>query len=640
MPRVLQSRFAYVMEGSHLLSIYDRLKIALEAHSFFTAPLDFSKTTDIFLYQKLGESGGFSLIKSSLENPENQMTLLPSRVKFGGMPVSISPDDKYILAGNDPDGSEKSYLCRFITSKSVEQTDDTQETVFSKIKPHRILWFSWSPDGKNIICNGSYENDYHVSKINNNLNAAPEPALDDDCFARLVPFWVEWGYPNLAFVQGASPAGFQEGVLVVFNPITTEVLSEIPTLPPTPGGFFQKWNPKKPLVPLLQPTGDFGKLSLYDAEIGELREILQPEGELAQCIWSPDGNNLYQQAMRDGRSTVHEIDINENSIRMLDLPVGTNTPYYVRDSKGERILIYTHSDAAMPIELWTHNLQTGLNAKLTCWHPDQIGTEEFPVVQSQSIYYKSSFDETQIHGFLLLPSEPPPKGGYPCLAWIHGGPTSHISDDFLGIMQIFTQEGFAIFAPNFRGSTGYGTAFMKSLFQELGRADLQDVSSGMDYVINNFDINPMRVGITGGSYGGYMTLAALAFQPHRWAAGYANVPIADWTYMADHSDAFYTEVAKMLWGDPEENRALMLERSPISKVDDIKAPLGITVASNDSRTPFPPVLEFANRLYARDHPLELHVKPESGHMTIRTDETIRELAGRVDFFKTHLRAKK
>jgi len=631
-------KFVHGMERINMLSIYERLKIALEANSFFNAPLDFSKNGDIFLYQKLGESGGFSVVKSSLENPQNQMMLLPSNVKFIGMPVSLSPDDKYILAGNDPDGSEKSYLCRFDASKGVEQKDNTQDMVFSKIKPHRILWFSWSPDGKNILYDGSYESDHHVSRITNNLNAEPESALDDDSISRLVPLFTEWGFSNLAFIQGARPGGFQEGVIIVFNPMTTEIISEIPTLPPN--WFFQKWNPKKPLVPLLQPTGDFGRLSLYNTDSGEMREIMQPEGELAQCIWSPDGSNLYQQAMKDGRSTVHEIDIDENSIRMLDLPVGTNTPYHIRDLNGDRILYYTHSDAAMPVELWTHNLQTSRNTKLTNWQRNMIGNEEFPVVRSNSIYYKSSFDETKIHGFLLIPSESPPAGGYPCLAWIHGGPTSHFSDDFFGIMQVFAQEGFAIFAPNFRGSTGYGTAFMKSLFQELGRADLQDISSGVDYIVKNFDINPERVGITGGSYGGYMTLAALAFQPDRWAAGYATVPVADWTYMADHSDALYKEFVEEMWGNLEENRALMLERSPISKVDNIKAPLAIIVASNDSRTPFPPVLEFANRLYARDHPLELHVRPDSGHMTIRTDETIREFAGRIDFFKTHLGVKK
>ena len=104
---------------------------------------------------------------------------------------------------------------------------------------------------------------------------------------------------------------------------------------------------------------------------------------------------------------------------------------------------------------------------------------------------------------------------------------SHIEDDFSGVWQVFTQEGFAIFAPNYRGSTGYGLAFTKSLLQEAGRADLQDVSSGIDYIVENFDINPKKIGITGGSYGGYMTLAALAFQPDRWSAGYsckAGVP--------------------------------------------------------------------------------------------------------------------
>ncbi|TFH03056.1 MAG: S9 family peptidase, partial [Candidatus Thorarchaeota archaeon] len=531
-------------------------------------------------------------------------------------------------------GTEKSYLCRFNVTKGIEESSNIQEMVFSEIKPHRLHYFSWSPDGKSVLYDGTNETGFHVSRIANDLHASPELALTDKYLANVVPYIVEWGPQDLAFMQGARLGGWQEGILTVFNPLTTEVLTEIATLPPYL--FFQKWNPKWPIVPLLQPDGDFGKLSIYNVGSGELREISQPEGELAACVWSPDGNILYQQAVKDGRSIVHEIGLDENSIRMLDLPVGSNTPYHIRDWKGQRVLFYTHSDAALPIELWIHNLETGLNEKLTHWQSETIGTQDFPVVQSKSINYKSSFDGTIIHGFLLLPSHSPPAGGYPCIAWIHGGPASHISDDFSGILQVFTQEGFAIFTPNFRGSTGYGLAFNKLLFQEAGRADLQDVSSGVDYIIKNFKINPMRVGITGGSYGGYMTLAALAFQPDRWAAGSALVPIADWTYMADYSDALFKDFIEELWGDPNENRALMLERSPISKVDDVKAPLAITVASNDSRTPFPPVLEFANRLYARHHHLELHVKPQSGHLTIRKDETIRDFAGRVDFFKIHL----
>ncbi|MFW9956418.1 MAG: S9 family peptidase [Candidatus Thorarchaeota archaeon] len=617
-----------------MLSVYERLRIALEASSIYTAPHDFSKNGDIFLYRSLVESEGLSLIRSSLSNPRDQMTLLPSNVKFFGLPVLLSPDDKYILAGNDPDGSENFYLCRFKVSEGVEKSHNLQENIFSEIAPHRIHYFCWSPDGKNILYDGTHETGFHVSRIANDLNAKPESALADESIAKFAPLIVDWGQQDLAFVQGAQD-GWQKGILVVFNPHTAEVLSEIPTLPPNQW-FFQRWNPKRPIIPLLQPNNNFGILSLYDVGSGEFREIPQPEGELASCIWGPDGNNLYQTAMKDGRSAVYKIDIDKNSIQDLNLPIGTNMPYHARDWNGDRVLFYTHSDAAMPVELWTHNLETGVNEKLTQWQSETIGTDDFPVVQSKSIHYKSSFDGTTIHGFLLLPSTPPPPEGYPCLAWIHGGPTSHFSDDFLGMQQVFVQEGFAVFAPNYRGSTGYGLAFTQLLFQEPGRGDLQDVSSGVDHLVKNFEINPKRVGITGTSYGGYMTLAALAFQPDRWAAGFSLAPVSDWTYEADYGDALFKEANRVLWGDPEENRALMLERSPISSVDNIKAPLAIIVASNDSRTFFPPVLEFSNKLYERNHPLEFHVKPQSGHITIRTDETIRELAGGIDFFKTHL----
>ncbi|MHA1936458.1 MAG: prolyl oligopeptidase family serine peptidase, partial [Candidatus Thorarchaeota archaeon] len=489
------------------------------------------------------------------------------------------------------------------------------------------------PDGKNILYSGSHEKNYHISKIANDVKAKPEIILDNIHGV----LWSEWGHPNLAFVQGAHPGGMQEGLLTIFNPITTEVHSEIPTM--ISFWFLQKWNPKRPLVPLLQPSGNFGKLSLYNAESGELREIPQPDGEIAQSIWSSDGEKLFQRSMIDGRSVVHEIDIDENSFRMVDLPVGNITPYYVREWKGKQILFFVHTDAGMPNELWSHNLETGLNEKLTQWQSGIIGTEAFPVVASKSLTYKSSFDRKSIHGFLLLPSDSPPAEGYPCIAYIHGGPVSHISDEFRGWFQVLAQEGFAVFAPNFRGSTGYGEAFMKSLFQEAGRADLQDVSSGVDYVVENFDVNPRRVGICGGSYGGFMTLAALAFQPDRWAAGYASAPIADWTYLHTHHDALFKEFTEYMWGDPKEHQALMLERSPISRVDDVKAPLGISQTANDSRTPLAPVLEFANKLLARNHTLELHITPNAGHLSINKNELIRELAGRISFFKTYLDSK-
>ncbi len=616
-----------------LLSIYERLKIAFEASAFDTRPLDFSKKDDFFLLQTLDEIEGNSLLRSSLTDPLKQETLLPGSSKFYGQLAVLSPDERQILTAIDPDGSELLHLCLLDTLPSVKETEDMQGRIFTEIKPHRILWFSWSPDGKNILYAGSREKNCHVSRIANDVKATPEVVLDDIHGV----LWSEWGHPKFAFVQGARPGGMRDGLLTVFNPTSAEVLSEISTL--ISFWFFQKWNPERPLVPLLQPSGDFGKLSLYNAESGELREIPQPDGEIAQCIWSQDGEKLFQRSMREGRSVVHEINIDENSLRMLDLPVGTNTPYYAREWNGKQTLFFAHSDAVAANELWVHNLETGLNEKLTQWRSAAIGTEDFPVVESKSITYKSLFDGTTIHGFLFLPSESPPPGGYPCLAYIHGGPMYHYSDEFNGIFQVFTQEGFAIFAPNFRGSTGYGPAFMKSLFQEAGRADLQDVSSGVDHVVENFDINPKRVGITGASYGGFMTLAALAFQPERWVAGYASVPVADWTYMADHGDAIYKEFIEYMWGDVEKNRPLMLERSPISKVDDVRAPLGISQGANDSRTPFPPVLEFANRLYARSHTLELHITPDSGHLTIRKDEIIRDYAGRVAFLKTHLTSK-
>ncbi len=261
--RTTKQIYAGLWRNITLLSIYERLKIAFEASAFFTMPLDFSKKDDFFLLQTLDETEGNSLLKSSLTDPLKQEILLPGSSKFYGQLAILSPDEKRILAAIDPNGSEMLHLCLLDTLPRVKETEDLQRRTFTEIEPHRILWFSWSPDGKNILYTGSHEKNYHVSRIANDVKAKPEVVLDDIHGV----LWSEWGHPNFAFVQGASPGGMQEGLLTVFNPTSAEVLSEISTL--ISFWFLQKWNPAKPLVPLLQPSGDFGKLSLYNAESGE-----------------------------------------------------------------------------------------------------------------------------------------------------------------------------------------------------------------------------------------------------------------------------------------------------------------------------------------------------------------------------------
>ncbi len=610
-----------------MLPLYKRLEFTLKSNLFILMPHDISDKGEVFVHRAFSETGGVSLYHSKISSPQERVLTIPEGL--ASYEAQLSSDDEWTLTAVDYDGSEKHQLCRVPTT-GVKTIDDVKKHTFKKIEPQRMIYYVWSPDDDRVLFAGSTDKVQHVSIIDNNLDAEPELVLKEVFGAG----FIGWTHPDFAYLLGSRPGGVQEGLMTIFNPNTKEVIAEQDSL--VSFWFWPQWQHQEPIIPILVPKGTYGDLSIFNAKTMELTTLQQPEGEITFCHWSLDGKKLYVGATKDGRSTVSVINIDSGEMSHVELAIGTNYPLKIRKWNGAETLFFTHTSSAEPIDLWTYDLEEKTEERLTNWSDPLIGTEAFPVVASQSVYYPSSYDGLRIHGFLLLPSSPPPEEGYPLIMWIHGGPISHISDDFYALFQIFTQEGFAVFAPNFRGSTGYGEEFMKALFQKAGEADLEDVSSGADHIIKNFPVNPKKVGIGGGSYGGFMTLAALAFQPDRWAAGYAVVPIADWTYLLDHGDAKFKEFVEYMWGDPVKNRDLMLKLSPISKVDDVKAPLAIFQAANDSRTPLPPVLEFANRLYARNHDLSLIIEPIAGHVSLDKYSTVRNLAARVHFFKQKL----
>ncbi|MHA1928456.1 MAG: alpha/beta hydrolase family protein [Candidatus Thorarchaeota archaeon] len=540
-----------------------------------------------------------------------------------------------MLIGIDFDGSDNHTLCR-VETKGIETVDELKERAFTEIEHHRLLDYVWSPKDNAILFAGSKQDKSHVSYIENDFTSKPKVILNDVNLNVDGSRYFGWKYPDMAFILCYRDKELKEALVKIFNPTNGKLIVDLDTL--VSFDFIPEWHPSKPILPYLKPEGEYGKLTLYNVESEKHTELHQPEGEITSILWNLDGGSIFISAVKDGRTTISSIDIAHNEVQQLSVMVGTNYTLCVKEWKGVETLIYAHADVTRTGDLWGYNVQDGSNTKISNWQDPVIGSDEFPVVPAVSIKYPSSYDDLTIHGFFFKPQTPPPPEGYPLVMVVHSGPRMNFPDRFYTWFQILVHEGFAVFAPNYRGSTGYGKEFMKASFQEAGRADLEDISSGVDYIIDHYPVNPKKIGIDGGSYGGYMTLAALAFQPNRWAAGIAMSPIVDWVYMHENSDTVFRQNIESMWGNPEENRDLMIERSPISKVDDVKAPLRICIGTNDSVTPLQPVLEFANKLYARKHDLTLNIESGSGHASV-SNSMIRNFIANVHFFKRVLQEK-
>ncbi len=203
---------------------------------------------------------------------------------------------------------------------------------------------------------------------------------------------------------------------------------------------------------------------------------------------------------------------------------------------------------------------------------------------SQLVTYKS-FDGRLISAFVWIPFNLKRDGTAAAVVMPHGGPTGQTLDTFNSRAMLLASRGFVVIAPNVRGSTGYGMEFQKANYQDLGGADLKDEIAGVDFLKATGFIDTKKVGIWGGSYGGFMTLMAIGKTPAVWSAAVDEYGILNWYTMLQHEDPQLQEYEKSLLGDPEKDRAVYEATSPLKYIRDERAPLLVLQGERDIRVP-------------------------------------------------------
>jgi dipeptidyl aminopeptidase/acylaminoacyl peptidase len=236
------------------------------------------------------------------------------------------------------------------------------------------------------------------------------------------------------------------------------------------------------------------------------------------------------------------------------------------------------------------------------------------LVDMKPISFKSR-DGLTIHGYLSLPKGVAPKE-LPTVLVVHGGPWARDDWGYDPEVQFLANRGFAVLQINFRGSTGYGKDFLHAGDKEWGGKMLNDLVDGVNWIVGQGIADKKRVGIYGGSYGGYATLSALAFQPDVFACGVDYVGISNLLtfmktippYWETFRDVMYRRV-----GNPETDEALLRARSPLFSADKIKAPLFIAQGYNDPRVNHAEAEQIVAALKKNGHPVEYMVKKDEGH---------------------------
>lgn len=232
------------------------------------------------------------------------------------------------------------------------------------------------------------------------------------------------------------------------------------------------------------------------------------------------------------------------------------------------------------------------------------------------VKYKSS-DGLEIPAYLTLPKGVPAKN-LPVLLIPHGGPWARDVWGFNPLAQFFANRGYAVLMPNFRGSTGYGKKFLDAGNKEWGTKMQDDVTWGAKYLVAEGIADPKRIGILGGSYGGYATLAGVTFTPDVYAAAVDIVGPSNLITLLESIPPYWEPIRKIFYermGDPNtpEGKALLTKRSPLTQADKIKTPLLVVQGANDPRVNKREADQIVIALRDRGYPVEYLLAPDEGH---------------------------
>ena len=629
------------------------------------------------LLMLLGCSGAFGQL------PE----LIDREVFFGDPEISggqLSPDGQYISFLKPYQGT------RNIWVKGVDESfEEARPVTADTLRP--IRGYFWSRDGQYLLYvqdKGGNEN-FHVYAVNPSGEAAadgvPEARdLTDRDSTRAVIYAVPESDPNLMYVglNDRDPAWFDlyalnisNGELKLLRENTERITGwefdlddqlRLATRSAPDGstevlrvddqgftkvyacGIFETCYPVRfhkdgEEVYMVTNQGDdtnLTQLVLFNPQ-SEAVEVVEkdPEGEVdfGSALFSDVTDELIlttytdEKTRRYWKDTAFEKDYAflQQQFPGKEISLQSNT----KDEKEWLISIYSDTD---PGATYYFNRDTKEVALQYRPRPD-MPTED--LAEMKTVRYPSS-DGREIPAYLTLPKGVEAKN-LPMIVFPHGGPWARDDWGYSSYAQFLANRGYAVLQPNFRGSVGYGKDFLNAGNNEWGQKMQDDITWGVKYLVGEGIADAARVGIMGGSYGGYATLAGLAFTPDVYAAGVSIVGPSNLITLLNSIPPYWESIYKLFterMGDPEtpEGKAQLERQSPLNSADKIKTPLLVVQGANDPRVKQAESDQIVVALRERGFPVEYLVAPDEGHGFARPVNNMAMLARTEEFLAKHL----
>jgi dipeptidyl aminopeptidase/acylaminoacyl peptidase len=558
----------------------------------------------------------------------------PTQRTFDDEPVSFvtaSPERPEFVFGMDEGGNERVQLHRLDADGTVTDLTATPEA------KHR--WGGWSHGGERFAF-ASNRRDESVFDVyvqdRDGTGGAAELVYEGDGWLSVGG----WSPGDDRLVVTEAHSSFDQDVYVL------DIGSgDLRHLTPHDGNvryLSSVWGPEGEALYLVTDDGrDTLALARLDVGTGQLDTVVDGgewnvdgvalDGESRLLVYSRnvDGYTELTAGRLAGALTVE-------TFPALDLPGGVAGGVGFEPG-GDRFVL-SASGRTTNTNVYLVDVETlrrdGEGATTRWTHASTAGIPAATFVEPELVRYES-FDGREIPAFLSVPAGAG-GGETPAIVDVHGGPESQRRPSFSGLVQYFLSRGYAVFEPNVRGSTGYGKAYTHLDDVERRMDAVRDVKAGVDWLANRPEIDPGRIAAKGGSYGGFVVLAALTEFPDRWAAGVDSVGIANFVTFLENTGPWRRELREAEYGSLAEDRAFLEEISPINNIERIEAPLFVLHGANDPRVPVGEAEQIAERAREQGVPVEKLVFEDEGHGISKLENRIEAYTRVVDFLDEYV----
>lgn len=569
-------------------------------------------------------SGVFNVYAMPVDGSKStQLTTSEKNAAFG---ISYFPNDERILFSQDGGGDELNHV--YVQNLDGSVTDLTPG---EKLK---AMFAGWSQDGAKfwVLSNERDPKNFDVYQY------------DTKSLERNLVFKNESGYQPSAISGDGKWLALTKSVSNADSNIYLVDLSSKQANPKlitehqgdVQHGVYGFTADNKLLSFSTNEFGEFVQAWNYNLVTAKRSLLAKDDWDVSFVSNSPSGLYRVVGVNADARTKVTLLNTETGKKQPLgDLPAGNVGS--IRFSNDEKQVGFTLSGDRFPTNIYTTGLANPAPLKLTDSMNPEINSDD--LVDSEVVRYPS-FDGLKIPSILYKPKNASTSNKVPALVFVHGGPGGQSRQGYSALFQHLVNNGYAVLAANNRGSSGYGKTFYHMDDKKHGDVDLKDIVYGRKYLESLDWVDGSKVGIIGGSYGGYMTAAALAFEPDAFDVGINIFGVTNWVRTLKSIPPWWESFRKSLYdelGDPAIEEERLTAISPLFHAKNITKPLLVVQGANDPRVLQVESDELVAAVRSNGVPVEYVLFPDEGHGFLRKENRITASKAYLKFLNEHLK---